>query len=167
MENQDFTIQKRQRKGRQLLFILVGVLFVGGIGALTWWQIAGQQTPQAASIENNSHFSTATPVSKNTPPEVASDVRQHVAQQLHLSVDQLTVKLQSGVAIEALATQQGISSAQWRTFVVDTYQAAYNRAVSAGSLAQARADNDMRHIRTYPPDALDGWVTMDCLGTNA
>ena len=167
MENQDFNAQKRQRKGRLLLFILVGVLFVGGIGVLIWWQIAGQQTPQASSIANNSHFSTSTPVSKNTPPEVANDVRQHVAQQLHLSVDQLTAKLQSGMAIEALAAQQGMSSVQWRTFVIDIYQAAYNHAVSAGSLAQARADSDMRHIRAYPPDALDGWVTMDCLGTNA
>jgi hypothetical protein len=90
-----------------------------------------------------------------------------VAQQLHLSVDQLTAKLQSGISIESLVTQQGMSSAQWHTFVINTYQAAYNSAVSARKVVQGRADNDMHHIRAYPPDALDGWVTMDCLGTTA
>src|SRR5947209_7961276 len=165
MENQGFNTQKQQKKGRLFLFLLVGVLFVVGIGVLTWWQIFGQQMPHASGINNNTHFSTSTPVSKNTPPEVASDVRQHVAQQLHLSVDQLTAKLQSGVSIKSLAMQQGMSSAQWHTFVIDTYQAAYNRDVSAGKLEQARADNDMRHLRSNPPDALGGWVTMECLGT--
>ena len=105
------------------------------------------------------------PASKGTPPEVANIVRQQVAQKLHLSVDQLTTKLQSGVSIEALAAQQGMSPGEWRTFVIATYQAAFEQVVNARKLAQVLADRYMHNIRLYPPDALDNWVTMDCLGS--
>ena len=168
MAKDDFTEpeqQQQQKKGRTRILLLIGLLLVVGSGLLAW-QVFARQTPQASSISNNPHFSvqSSPPASKGTPPEAANVVRQQVAQKLHLSIDQLTTKLQSGVSIEALATQQGMSPGEWRTFVIATYQAAFEQAVNAGKLTQARADRYMHSIRLYPPDALDNWVTMDCLG---
>jgi len=158
--------EQQQKKGWPLLLLLAGLLLVVGIGLLAW-QVFAQQTTQTSSISNNPHFSaqSSPPASKNTPPEVANVVRQQVARKLHLSVDQLTTKLQSNVSIEELAAQQGMSPGAWRTFVIATYQAAFEQAVNAGKLTQARADRYMHNIRLYPPDALDNWVTMDCLAT--
>jgi hypothetical protein len=158
--------EQQQKKGRTRILFLAGLLLVVGIGLLAW-QVFARQTPQTSSISNNPHFSaqSSPPASKSTPPEVANVVRQQVAQKLHLSVDQLTTRLQSGVSIEALAAQQGMTPDEWRTFVIATYQAAFEQAVNAGKLTQARAERFMHSIRLYPPDALDNWVTMDCLAT--
>ena len=167
MTKDDFTEpEQQQKKDWSLLLLLIGLLIVVGSGLLAW-QVFARQTPQASSISNNPHFSaqSSPPAGKGTPPEVANVVRRQVAHKLHLSVDQLMTKLQSGVSIEALAAQQGMSPGEWHTFVIATYQAAFEQAVSAGKLAQARADRYMHNIRSYPPDALDNWVTMDCLGT--
>src|SRR6266702_3765265 len=125
MAKDDFTEpeqQQQQKKGRTRILLLIGLLLVVGSGLLDW-QVFAPQTPQATSISNNPHFSvqSSPPASKSTPPEVANVVRRQVAQKLHLSVDQLTTKLQSGVSIEALAAQQGMSPNEWRTFVIDTY----------------------------------------------
>lgn len=166
MTKDNFTESEHQQKrGWPRLLLLTILLLVVGSGLLVW-QVFARQTPQASSISNNPHFSaqSSPPASKGTPPEVANIVRQQVAQKLLLSVDQLATKLQSGVSIEALAAQQGMSPGEWHTFVITTYQAAYEREVRAGKVTQARADHDMRNIRSYPLDALNGWVTNDCLG---
>jgi hypothetical protein len=164
----DTMTDPQQKKGGPRPLMLIGLLFVVGLGLLGWQVFAHQASAPSNTISTNSHFNaTSTSGSKGTPPEVANIVRQQVAQKLQLSVDQLTVKLQAGTPIETLAEQQGMSADAWRTFVIATYQAAYNQAVSAGQLTQARADHDMRNIRSYPPDALNSWVTNDCLGITA
>jgi hypothetical protein len=160
-------VQEQQpKKGWRFHLLFIALVLIVGIGLLTW-QVLTRQTASTSSVSNNPHFSSsgqATTVSKATPPVVANDVRQQVAQKLHLPVDQLTTKLQSGVLIESLATQQGMSTDGWRTFVIATYQAAFNKEVSAGKVTQAQADHYMHNISSYPFDALNGWVTNDCLG---
>lgn len=159
--------EQRQRKSWPLLLLIIVVLLLVGGGLFAWLVIAKQSSPPA-SVSTNPHFSATTQAGtsggKGTPPTVANDVRQQVAQRLHLSVDQLTTKLQSGIAIDSLATQQGMSSDAWRAFVIATYQAAYEKEIQAGNVTQTSADHDMRNIRAYPFDALNGWVTNDCLG---
>jgi hypothetical protein len=168
MIKETMTDPQQKKGGPRLWLLLIGVLLVVGLGLLGWQVFAHQVSTPSNTMSTNTHFSaTLTPVSKGTLPEVASRVRQQVAQQLQLSADQLTARLQAGTPIETLATQQGMSADEWRTFVITTYQAAYNQAVSAGQLTQARADHDMRNIRSYPPDALNSWVTNDCLGITA
>jgi hypothetical protein len=170
MKKNVFPEQKQQqRKGWRFLLLLIGLVLVAGMGLLAW-QVLAKQAPSTSSISNNPHFNTSmqtTTVSKGTPPEVVNDVRQRVAQELHLSVNQLTAKLQLGVPIESLASQQGMSPDEWRTFLIAAYQAAYTKEVSAGKVKQARADHDMHNIRSYPLDALNGWITNDCLGITA
>jgi hypothetical protein len=164
----DSMTDPRQKKGNLRLLLLIGLLLVVGLGLLNWLIFVHQTPAPSTSISTNAHFSaTSTSSSKGTPAEVASMVRQQVAQKLQLSVDQLTARLQAGTSIETLAAQQGMAADAWRTFVIATYQAVYNQAVSAGHLAQACADHDMRNIRAYPPDALNTWVTNDCLGIMA
>lgn len=166
MNDNTFTNPEQKKGGPRLLLPLILLLIVG-IGLLSWF-VFTRQTSAPSSVNINPHFNTTvTSVSKGTPSEVATLVRQQVAQKFHLTVDQLTTQLQSGTAIASLAEQQGMSADAWRTFVLATYQAAYNQAVSAGKLTQARADHDMQNIRTYPPDALNNWITNDCLGITA
>lgn len=182
METHDIPEQeKRRRNFWPYLLLIVVLLLVGGLAV---WLLGARQPAQSSPFSSNPHFSataqssavtgkssTATgqsPASaKGTPPAVANDVRQLVAQRLHLSVDQLMAKLQSGVAVDSLAAQQGMTSDTWRTFVLNTYQTAYEKEVQAGTVTQARANHDMQNIRTYPYDALNSWVTNDCLGNTA
>lgn len=164
----DTLTDPQQKKGGPRLLLPICLLLVMGLGLLGWQVFAHRASAPSTTLNTNAHFSaTSTPASKGTPSEVANIVRQQVARKLHLSVDLLTARLQAGTPIETLAAQQGISADAWRTFVIVTYQAAYNQAVSAGQLTRARAEHDMRNIRSYPPDALNTWVTNDCLGETA
>jgi hypothetical protein len=168
MEEYDMPERERQRRNVWPFLLLIAVLLLAGGGLFVWLVIASQP-PQPSSVTTTSHFSSTTQPSaaaggKGTPPTVAGDVKQQVAQQLRLSVGQLTTKLQSGVAIDSLAAQQGMSSDAWRAFVIATYQAAYEKEVRAGYVTQARADHDMHNLRSYPLDALNTWATNDCLG---
>lgn len=168
MIKETITDPQPKKGGPRLLLLLISILLVGGLGLLGWQAFAHQASTSSNTISTNVHFNaTSTSASKGTPPEVATLVRQRVAQQLHLSVDQLIARLQAGTPIEALAVQQGMSADAWRTFVITTYQAAYSQAVHAGQLTQVRVNHDMGNIRSYPPDALNTWVTNDCLGITA
>src|SRR5215467_179170 len=126
----------RGRRFPSLLFLLGGLILVGGAFLLGWQGLA-RQAPQRHTQVNASP--QANQSGKGTPPEVADYVRQHLAQGLHLDTDQLIAKLQTGEAIGSLAAQQGLSGDQWHTLEVTTYQAAYDRLVSEGKMARQDA----------------------------
>jgi hypothetical protein len=154
-----------------ILLMVTLILAVGGGGFLAWQLLAppgltaiGSPSGGPASQATQA-TATGSQQGKGTPPAVAAEVRQQVAQQLQLSVSQLQAQLQAGTPIETLATRVGMSQEQWHTFALDTYQTAYDHAVSAGEVTQQQADHDMHNIRQYPLSALDEWVTGDCLGS--
>jgi hypothetical protein len=100
-----------QKKGSPRLLFLIGFLLIAGLGLLGWQVFAHQASTPSNSVSTNAHFNaTSTSSSKGTPPEVATIVRQRIAQRLPLSVDQFTARLQAGTPIETLATQQRMSA---------------------------------------------------------
>ena len=165
--------QHTKRRLPLILLIAILILAVGGGGVLAWQVFSSPgftangspAGPPAAQASQTT--ATGSQQGKGTPPTVAAEVRQQVAQQFQLSVSQLQAQLQAGTPIETLAMHAGMSQEQWHTFVLDSYQAAYGHAVSAGEVTQQRADHDMHKITLYPLSALDAWVTGDCLGTSS
>ncbi len=173
MSKQEEPQPTRRRLPLILLMVILVLAVVGGGGFLAWQLLAPSSLTANGSPSGGSPAqatqatSTGLEPGKGTPPAVAAEVRQQVAQKLHLSVSQLQAQLQSGTPIETLAAHVGMSQDQWQTFVLDTYQTAYDHAVSAGAVTQQQADHDMQNIRRYPLSALDEWVTGDCLGTSS
>lgn len=168
--------EEPQHLKRRLPLILLSAILVlaivGGGGVLAWQLLATSSftangSPSGSAAQATQATASGSQQGKGTPPAVAAEVRQQVAQQLQLSVSQLQAQLQAGTPIETLATRVGMSQEQWHTFVLDTYQTAYDHAVSAGAVTQQQADHDMHNIRLYPLSALDEWVTGDCLGISS
>jgi hypothetical protein len=166
-------LQHTKRRLPLIFLSAILILAVGGGGVLAWQLLSSPSfmaNGSPAGPPATQASQTTVPGSqqgKGTPPTIAAEVRQQVAQQFQLSVSQLQAQLQSGTPIETLAMQAGMSQERWRTFVIDAYQSAYDHAVSVGAVTQQRADHDMHNIRLYPLSALDGWVTGDCLGTSS
>jgi len=162
--------EARKRRRHMSLILLSAILLavLGGGGLLAWQLFAGQSPstngnayilpPQTTQVNGTD------PQSKATPSDVAAEVRQNVAQKLQLSVTQLQAQLQAGTSIGLLATQHGMNPEQWHTFVLNTYQAAFDHAVKQGKMTQQLDDKWMHNIKSYPPGPLNDWVTMDCLG---
>ena len=165
--------QHTKRRLPLILLMAVLVLAVVGGGGVLAWQLLAQPgltsngSPSGGPAAQATQATTGSQQGKGTPPPVAAEVRQQMAQQFQLSVSQLQAQLRAGTPIETLATRVGLSQDQWHTFALDTYQTAYDHAVSAGEVTQQRADHDMQNIRHYPLSALDEWVTGDCLGTSS
>lgn len=78
------------------------------------------------------------------------DVANQVAQDLHMTADQLKSQLQSGKSLSAIASARGVSSSQLHTFVVNAIQNAVNKAVSDGNLTQQQATGFMQFLQKHP-----------------
>src|SRR6266852_9636453 len=78
------------------------------------------------------------------------NVANQVAQNLHLTANQLKSQLQSGKSLSDIATAQGVSSSQLHTIVINAIQNALNKAVSDGNLTQQQATNFMQYVQNHP-----------------
>lgn len=171
MIQSDFTGSETEGRPRRrlpsLLFLLLGTIILGAVLLLVW-QVLAARTPHSNSVGTSSSIhggmSAQSKQARFTPPEVIDYVKQHIAQGLHLSVDQLIARLQAGEDIQAIAAQQNLSADQWHTLEINTYQAAYNRQVSEGKMTRQDVDSNMSHIRSYPPAELNALVTSNFLG---
>lgn len=155
----------QRRQERRFLFprfLLRGLLLVVGSTLLLGCQAPTQQASQSPTQVTGSP--TSEQPSKGTPPEVADYVRQHLAQALHLSTNQLIMKLRAGEAIGSLAAQQNLSGDEWHILEITTYQAAYERLVSEGKISSQEASLRLAALRSYSQTLLDYVVTGDCLG---
>jgi len=100
------------------------------------------------------------------PPAFLTTVRQHIAQGLHLTVDQITSQMVAGKQITDVASAQGISSGQLHTIELNAYQAAFQQAVQNGTYTQDQASTYMANYRQRSPEQLNESVTLLFGGTS-
>src|SRR2546421_9934187 len=110
---------------RRTLYILMGaiavILLAIGIGVAVFWPAitsatAGQTvTPTPTPIV--SVTGTAKPTAAKILKQYAPDIKNQIAQGLHLTPDQLTAQLQAGKTLSDIATAQKISARQLQTVV--------------------------------------------------
>jgi polyhydroxyalkanoate synthesis regulator phasin len=89
-------------------------------------------------------------IEKQALQQYLPSVANQVAQGLHMTVDQLKTQLQSGKSLSAIASAQGVSSAQLQTLVTNAIQSVVNKAVGDGNLTQQQATNIMQMLQKNP-----------------
>lgn len=176
----------RSRRAPAILLLLLGGVLIIGVGAVVAWQTlfphpvparlsaTGTSTPAG----NKGGNSEATPPGWNDPAIYWQTIREQVAQGLHLSVAQITTKLQAagatstatppankngaapdpGAPMTAVAVQQGISTDQLRTIELNALQKACDVMVAQGKLAQTEADQRMQTFRGFDQGTLNWYV---------
>lgn len=169
---EDYTPRRPKPPLFSVLFLLGGIII--GVALVLAWQAlfvhpAGStiSTASSASVRaaatqsGNNNPSNNGPQSKDNdrPPYFWDILKTHVAQGLHLSVDQVKTRLQSGQHIPVVAAAQGVSLDQLHTIEINAIQAADNEMVHRGFTTQPNIAADMLRWQQEEPMQLNGDVT--------
>ena len=126
-------------KDRKLYFIIGGIvlaLVVIVVGAFVIW-------PAITSAHGNQATSTPTVSATPTPKgngtakilkQYTPEIKDQIAQGLHLTADQLTAQLLAGQTLSAIATAQKVSSTQLQSIIANALQTGLQPAVDGGQL---------------------------------
>jgi flagellar basal body-associated protein FliL len=141
---------------RRTLYILVGaiavILLAIGIGVAVFWPsitsaTAGQTVTPTPIV---SVTGTAKPTVAKILKQYAPDIKNQIAQGLHLTPDQLTTQLQAGKTLSDIATTQNISASQLQTVVGNALQTSLQPAVTDGTLTQQQLDRLIKRYQNNP-----------------
>lgn len=169
MFDTDFQEDHTSRRARPRLFSLLPILggiLIGVVLVLTLQMFvhpAGPTNNNASSASVNAptvQSGNGGPQSKdNDRPQYFWDIlKSQVAQGLHLSVDQVKTKLQSGQHIQDVANAQGISQDQLHSIEINAIQSADDEMVRRGFTTQANVGYDMQRWTQEEPMQLNGDV---------
>src|SRR5579883_1159996 len=115
------------------------------------------------NVENERNQSMELKKKSGDPQAYYDAVKSYVAQHLHLSEGQIKAKLQAGVQLIALAQQQGISSSELRTILLDAEQKGHDVLVRLRYLTQQQSDAGMQDLRTRSLQTLATSIKYDFL----
>jgi hypothetical protein len=141
---------------RRTLYILMGaivvILLAIGIGVAVFWPsitsaTAGQTVTPTPIV---SVTGTAKPTAAKILKQYAPDIKNQIAQGLHLTPDQLTTQLQAGRTLSDIATTQKISASQLQTVVGNALQTSLQPAVTDGTLTQRQLDRLIKRYQNNP-----------------
>ena len=143
---------------RRTLYILMGaiavILLAIGIGVAVFWpsitSATAGQTPTPTPTPIVSVTGTAKPTVAKILKQYAPDIKNQIAQGLHLTPDQLTTQLQAGKTLSDIATTQKISASQLQTVVGNALQTSLQPAVTDGTLTQRQLDRLIKKYQNNP-----------------
>lgn len=172
-EFQDYNAPRGVRKTRLSSFLpLLGGIMIGVVLVLAWQVFLhpagpanhtgsppGVNTPSAQSSEGGSSSNSPQSKDRDRPPYFWDIFKSQIAQGLHLSVDQVKTKLQTGLHIQDVAAAQGISQVQLHSLEIGAFQAADNEMVRRGFTTQPNISYDMQRWMQEGPMQLNGDVT--------
>ncbi len=129
------------------------LLIIIGIGIFLIW-------PKSSSANGDTTTPTATAPAATTPTakgngvakllrQYAPDIKNQIAQGLHMTPDQLSSQLQSGKTLTDVATVQNVSATQLQNIVANSLQSVLQPAVQGGNLTQKQLD---RLVKKYQAD---------------
>ncbi|HLI89727.1 MAG TPA: hypothetical protein VKV37_13635 [Ktedonobacteraceae bacterium] len=146
---------------RRILFIIIGagalvvaIIIVSIFAIMPAITQASTVTPTPTPAPSVS----PTPAAKNIYApylkQYGFDIKNQIAQGLHMNADQLTQQLNSGKTLSDIATAQGVSSTQLQSVVGNAIQSALQPVVSSGDLTQEQVSKLVKRMQKNP-NALD------------
>ena len=134
-----------------LLSLLFGSLFAGPLLASAHSSTPTTTTTTHPTTHKQAHDK------KDRDPILRVFVRNHkgeiiaqIAPQLHLTSAQLTEKLQRGERLDAIAKEQGISTASLKTILISSTDTVITQALQAGKIDQKHAADLMTRVHNHP-----------------
>ena len=167
--------QYRQASLRSIVLTVVSMIIIGSAAFFAFQYFSHTNTGTNGNTTGGSNPSgTPTPTLpaiKRSQPDLPTSfytlLKSQVAQGLHLSVAQISARLQAPVnppspppGIANIATQQGISAAQLHTIEVNAYITAYNAMAKDGIMTQQLANEDIQYYSQTSWSHLNDQVTQ-------
>jgi hypothetical protein len=170
--------QRRSGRGLAILLSLLGGVVILSVVAIVAWHAlssTSSATGSAASTSRKGNNNSAVIPGWNDPATFWDPIRTQVAQGLHLSVAQVTAKLQlatpqstvttnkssapsPGAAMTQVAAQQSLSTEQLRTLELNALQQGCDEMVAHGRLSQADANQRMQMFEALDQGTLNWYV---------
>lgn len=175
--------QRRSRRGPALLLSLLGGIVIASVIVFIAWQALapGANTAGTGAVNKSKggdNGGSAVPPGWNDPATYWDPIRTTVAQGLHLSVAQVTARLQAaspqgtptvtsankssqpapGAAMTAVAAQQGLSTEQLHTLEINALQKGCNAMVAQGKLSLADENQRMQMFNGWDQGTLNWYI---------
>ncbi len=142
---------------KRTLYIIVGsiVLVIVLIGVGVFATVSTVASATVNKISTPTVVATTAPAHKGNGigkvlKQYAPDIKNQIAQGLHLTPDQLTAQLQAGKTLSDIATAQKVSSTQLQTLVGNVVRSELQPAVDDGTLTQKQLDRLVKKYSTNP-----------------
>jgi hypothetical protein len=146
---------------RRILLIIIGagvlvvaIILVSIFAIMPAITQASTATPTPTPIPSVS----PTPAAKNIYApylkQYGFDIKNQIAQGLHMNAAQLTQQLSAGKTLSDIATAQGVSSTQLQSIVGNAIQNGLQPVVSSGDLTQEQVAKLVKRMQKNP-NALD------------
>ncbi|MBE3559715.1 MAG: hypothetical protein IMW89_10875 [Ktedonobacteraceae bacterium] len=132
---------------RRMLFLMGGVvilvLIVLGIGVFVI--LPGFISAKSPASATPTATATPLPTAAANPyaiylKQYGPQIKQQIAQGLHLTPEQLTAQLQEGKSLDDIAKAQHVSPEQLNTLIARAFQSGLKPAVDSGGLTQKQVD---------------------------
>ena len=152
---------------RWSLGIIGGLLLMGGS---LFFLIACSSPAKTSNANTHTPLSAANIEQTERALDVAwintyaSDIRQEVAQGLHVSVDHLRNQLQAGQTLSQIATTQRLTPVQLQTLELQALRDAGQKAVRASAVPQAHVDQFLQQAQSdtvYLEEIITGIFTKN------
>jgi hypothetical protein len=161
-ENQEHAVPRHDGWISAFL-LLLGVIIVGGVLA---WQVARHTLDSGggpSSTGSSPPIGISSPLTPPIPLTAVYDetAKEGVAQGLHLTVAQVTAKLQADPVadLEKEAKPQGLAQDQLYALIVNALQIAGDHMVSTGVWTQPQANEEMQFWKNQNPQSLITEIT--------
>jgi len=146
----------RENPWRLSLSLIGGMVLLIGVALLVWSLLLRSPTrPSAPSVQ---YSPPQPPLALSVAYEDA--VKQSLAQQLHVSVSQLTHEAQANQdGLFGVADAHGLSQDQLHTMLLSAFQSASDQMVSTGHWTHQQAGTEMQYWKKREFKALAGDVS--------
>ena len=144
---------------KKLLYIIIGaivlVLIIIGIGVFAVLPSIESANAQQSATPTPIIQPSATPKPKGSGinkvlKQYTPDIKNQIAQGLHLTSDQLTTDLKGGKTLSTVATAQNVSATQLQTVIANALTSGLQPAVNDGSLTQQQVTKLVKRYQANP-----------------
>ena len=142
---------------QQIIYIIGGAIIVvllAIIGIGTFFIIPTLSANQAqTAVSTPAATPTRMPNTYAQPlKQYGPDIKNQIAQGLHLTVDQLTTQVKTGKTLSDIATAQKIPSDQLNLIITNAFQTGLKPALDAGTLTQKQVDTLVKRMQNNPKE---------------
>ncbi|HLZ57235.1 MAG TPA: hypothetical protein VKR06_09835 [Ktedonosporobacter sp.] len=133
--------------GGAIIVVLLAIIGIGSFFII----------PSLAASKAQATVSTPTAIPTRIPnpytqplKQYGPDIKNQIAQGLHLTVDQLTTQVQGGKTLSDIAKAQNITPDQLNTIVANAFQVGLKPALDGGTLTQKQVDTLVKRMQANP-----------------
>ena len=133
-----------------LLALLFGSLFAGPLLASAHSSTTTATTSKPTTQKQANEKDYDDPILREFTRNQKGEIVEQIAPQLHLTSSQLIEKLQSGQRIEDIAKDEGMSTANVATILINSTDTVITQALQAGKIDQKHATDLMTRVHNHP-----------------